>query len=216
MKIFFLETVIKSETTFQNCLRFRQTTRSCRKINTTIYKNRLSTMIVMQPPLSAQVPFGTSSVSGNGKHLSFLTCKKKKVRNFEKYRLIINGFQKIYKHQIHGCWKSNPKIYKHRIHGRWKSNHKLYKHQILRRKTNQHHFSCQMSTLKTNPGDKSFNPLSVCIKQLDATFSDCLCSCAPIGILFSGTIIEDFLRHLCILRIFSTTAYICFWRTYSI
>ena len=41
------------------------------------------------------------------------------------------------------------------------------------------------STLKAHPDDKSCSPSSVCIKQLDATFSDCLCSLGYIGILIS-------------------------------
>ena len=92
---------------------------------------------------------------------------------------------------INGCQKSNPKF-------------------------NKHQFSSWKSTLKTHPGDKSCSPLRVCIEQLDAMFSDCLGSRAPFGILFSRTIIEDFLRNLCILRIFSTMAYICFQRAYHI
>ena len=144
--------------------------------------------------LPTDVKSAKTSVSGNGEHLSFLFCKKKKVRNFEKYRLMPNGCQKISKNRIHGCRNSNPKIYKHRI---------------LRLTTNKHRFSSRKSTLKTHHSDKSCIPLRVCIKQRDATFSDCcLCSCAPIGILFSQTIIEDFLRHLCILH--------CFRQAYSI
>ena len=112
-------------------------------------------------------------------NLSFLICKKNNVRNFEKYRLMPNGCQKISKNRIHGCRNSNPKIYKHRI---------------LRLTTNKHRFSSRKSTLKTHHSDKSCIPLRVCIKQRDATFSDCLCSRAPIGILFS--------------HIFFTTAYI--------
>ena len=176
--------------------------------------------------LATDVKSAKTSVSRNGEHLSFRICKKKKNRihgyqksnpkiykhrihgNFEKYRLMTNGCQKIYKHQIHGCRKSNPKIYKHRIHGCRKSNHKLYKLRILHLKTNKHQFSSWKSTLKTHPSDKSCNLLRVCIKQRDATFSDCLCSRAPIRILFSQTIIEDFLHHFCIFRIFFTTAYI--------
>ena len=107
---------------------------------------------------------------------------------------------------MNGFRKSNQKFSKHRINSCWKSNPKLNKHQC----------SSQKSTLKIHPGDKSCNPLSVCIKQLDATFSDCLCSHALIGILFSQTIIENFLLNLCIICIFSTTAYICFQQAYSI
>ena len=109
-------------TTLQNCVRFRQTTRSCRKSNTTLYKNRLSTMIVLQPLLSAQVTSGTTSVSRNGDQLSFLILWKRNVRNCERYRITTNGCRKFYKNRINDCQKSSPKVYKHRIHGCRKSN----------------------------------------------------------------------------------------------
>ena len=93
----------------------------------------------------------------------------------------------------------------------------LYKHRISPRTTNSHQFSIWKSTLKIHPSNKSYIPLRVCIKQRDATFSDCcLCSCAQIRILFSQTIIEVFLRHLCFNRFFSATTYLCFWRAYNI
>ena len=109
-------------TTFRNCVRYRQTTSRCRKSNTTKYKNRLSTMIVMQPLLSTQVTSGNTSVSGNGEPLSFLFLWKRNVRNCERYRVTKNGCRKFYKHRINDCQKSSPKIYKHRIHGCRKSN----------------------------------------------------------------------------------------------
>ena len=103
--------------TLRNCVRFRQTTRSCRKSNATIYKNRLSTMIVMQPLLSTQVTSGNTSVSGNGEPLSFLFLWKRNVRNCERYRVTKNGCRKFYKHKINDCQKNSPKIYINKIHG---------------------------------------------------------------------------------------------------
>ena len=101
-----------------------------------------------------------------------------------------------------------------------KSNHTFYKHKILCQKRNtaiyKHLISSQKSTLKTYPGNKSCSPLSVCIKQLDATFSNCLCSRAPIGILILWTIIEGFLRQHFIICIFSIMVYICFQQVYCI
>ena len=97
--------LIQSCTTkFRNCVRYRQTTSSCQKSNMMIYKNRFSKMLVMQPLLSAQVPSGTPSSSGDGGRLLFLSCKKKKVRNCVRYRQTTSS-----------CRKINPTIYKHQI-----------------------------------------------------------------------------------------------------
>ena len=85
-------------------MRYRQTTSSCRKSNSMIYKNRFSTMFIMKPLLSAQVPSGTPSASRDGGDISILTCKKKKLRNCVRYRQTTSS-----------CQKSNTTIYKHQI-----------------------------------------------------------------------------------------------------